>query len=326
MNKIGTGTHSRKLTWNPKLNQEYSLKQHLKSFDRMKDEYEWDDKKATFELTMSLSGSAQKYVNSLPKSTREGYKTLKEKLKEVYIIKKDETVKLNEFSAVKWDGKSSLKELAAQLETKLSLLTASDEDDEEKEEKEDNNKTVNHILLRQKFIEAIRHHTVKFATHVEMFAPDESRGTSKENYTKLVDWAAKIYPTFKVTTSHMQAEEEEEALFFTANDWGNQYKRQNNMLSFTDYRNNTAKKRFDRENSWNARHEDNYNENNQDSVRFQQKPRSRSRERPIGPRVIAPYTNQFANQEEPKYESRYREDGRDEKYQRNPRHYKDPGG
>ena len=196
-----------------------SLKTHLDFMRTLKDRNSWDDCTAAWELCLSISGSAQKFIQSLDDTDKNSFDELCKRLKEIYVIEKDDNIRLREFADFTWDGKMSVKELAAILVSKLRKLQT--------RSASSTGSAVDCVLLRHQFLNAIKFKNVKFANFLDRHAPDNTKDNDMASFNKLIDWAAKIYPTFKATDEE-KFEIADEPLFFTNYDkpaginWRNQ--------------------------------------------------------------------------------------------------------
>ena len=174
------------------------LKNHLEYMTMIKDRNGWDEQSAALELILSITGSAQKFIQSLKTAERENFTELCERLKELYITPKDPSIRLREFSEIYWDRKSTIKELGALIKGKLEKLSG-----------DGNMKNIDAVLCKNQLIQAIRKKDAPFANFIERHCPPSSKPSEMEKFDELVTWATEIQPTFAATTEGDGTEDEE---------------------------------------------------------------------------------------------------------------------
>ena len=162
-------------------NNQISLKAHFKAFETANRLYKWTDPDKSLRFRMSLRGSINEYIDTLPTSISENYKELKTELLTTYHESISEPEKLRFWTHMTWDpDRMTLKEFSALLFMMYKSMNKGRVSGSESD-----------LLLKNRLMSAISKADKKFAQYIAL------NGLDVDSYQDFVTFCTNKYSVFK---------------------------------------------------------------------------------------------------------------------------------
>ena len=244
-----------------------SFKAHAKAFESHARMLQWDQNMKALKFQMTLRGKIRQHIDTLDEETATNYDLLKKELMSVYHETKDPHTKIHEWNAIVWRPKSmKLQRLGALLLTGYKAFM----NKENGSEKTTTTSTVSELMLKDRFLKAVREGHPKFAKFIELNRPQN------QTYKELVSFCANKFQVYK---HEIDIEEEDDVVALVAADDGRRLRQDYTMRD---------------------RYEGDYNRQNY-------RPRGRSMDRGYGERLRQIESARIVPQEESLYDRRRNE-------------------
>ena len=158
-----------------------SLKAHFKTFDNFNRLHKWTDPDKALRFRMTLRGTINEYIETLPSNVSENYENLKKELMSVYSQSLTEPAKIKFWSEMAWQpNKMSLRQFSALMLTVYKSLTK---------------KTVMgneaNLILKDKFITAVATADPSFAQYIAL------NGWEIDSFEDFVAFCTNKYSVFR---------------------------------------------------------------------------------------------------------------------------------
>ena len=183
-----------------------SFKAHAKAFENYARMLQWDSNMKALKFQMTLRGKIRQHIDTLNETTSTNYDLLKKELMAVYHETKDPHTKIHEWNAIVWRPKSmKLQRLGALLLTGYKAFVKNGE-----------STSCGELMLKDRFLKAIREGHPKFAQFIELNRPHD------QAYKDLVTYCANKYQVYK---HEVDIEEEDDVVALVAADDGRRQRR-----------------------------------------------------------------------------------------------------
>ena len=178
-----------------------SFKAHTRAFENYARMLQWDSNMKALKFQMTLRGKIRQHIDTLNEETSTNYDLLKKELMAVYHETKDPHTKIHEWNAIVWRPKSmKLQRLGALLLTGYKAFVKNGEAT-----------SCGELMLKDRFLKAIREGHPKFAQFIELNRPQN------QSYKDLVTYCANKFQVYK---HEVDIEDEDDVVALVAADGG----------------------------------------------------------------------------------------------------------